>query len=259
MKKYFQAALLFVLTSSCAQKPNLKDIQLTVFGNMPMGVKSVEYNRQFDSLVKNAMSITKWSKYPYFRLDKRSMIDYSITLLYPHTFHNRDSIVTRIVFYVNQVRFFSMEMVEEAKRQGEDERVTRISKENVERLSFLTEDFDTRNGKVDKQFAYLLPNIAQSHDYFKLEKDMTENLEQKYGKPLSTKTEGNEYDSQDYSFFKEILWKSDKLNIRLVKRRFLVNVKEPSTEFNMVLIYEYNDEVRRKYGLNKEVDLTQTF
>lgn len=259
MKKYLPAIFLLVLTTSCAQKPNLKDIQQVVFGNLPMGVNGTEYSQQFESIVRNSMSITGSTKYPYFKLENRDLLDYRLTFLFPHAFHNRDSIVTRIMFYLYQVKFVTREVAESPTTTPEQLKyLRRFTEENQNRLSFLTQDFNTRN-KIDSQFLFRLPNIGQGLDYNSLEKDITAHLELKYNKPTTTNTAGNEYDKYDYRFFKEQLWKTDKLNIRLVRKRFPVSYTEPSSEFYLVLIYEFNDEVKKEYGLNKEVDLTQTF
>ncbi len=248
-----------LLFTACAQKPDLKDIQQTVFGNLPIGVKQAEYNKQFESIVRNSMSVTGSTKYPYFKLENRSIVDYRLTLLYPHAFQNKDSVVTKIVFYLYQVKFLSMEVVESPTTTPEQrERYTKIAEETQNKLDFLTQEFDTRS-KIDTQFLLKLPNIAQGYDYSSLEDEITANLEKKYAKPTVTNTAGNEYDKYDYSFFEELLWKTDKLNIRLIRKRYPVNYAEPSSEFYLVLIYEFNDATRKKYGLNKEVDLAQTF
>lgn len=259
MKKYLPAFLILVLSYSCAQKPNLKDIQQTVFGNLPIGVKQGEYNKQFHSIVSSSMSITSGTKYPYFKLEKRGLIDYRLTNLYPHAFQNKDSIVTKIAFYLYQIKFPTMDVVESPTTTSEQRTVlNQVAEENQNRLDFLTQEFATRK-EIDSQFLFFLPNIAQGSDFLSLESDITANLEQKYSKPTTINTAGNEYDKYDYSFFKEQLWKTDKLNIRLIRKRYSVNQIEPSGEFYMVLIYEFNDEVRKKYGLNKENNLTQTF
>ena len=152
-----------------------------------------------------------------------------------------------------------MEVIESPTTTPEQKKtLTKVAEENQNKLDFLTQEFDTRR-KIDSQFLFYLPNVAQGWDYSSLAKDITDNLEQKYSKPATTNTAGNEYDKYDYSFFKEQLWKTDKLNIRLVRKRYLVNQAEPSSEFCMVLIYEFNDEIRKKYGLDKETDLTKTF
>lgn len=264
MKKYLPAILLFVLTSSCAQKPNLKDIQQTVFGSLPIGVKQGDYDRQFQSIAGNTMSVTGGTKYPYFKLEKRDILDYRLTLLYPHAFQSKDSIVTKIVFYLYQIKFPSMEVVESRTTTSEQRKVlTKVSEENQNRLDFLTQEFDTRR-KIDSQFLFFLPNIAQGWglDCSSLEKDISDNIEQKYHKPTATNTKGNEYDKYDYTFYKEILWKTDQLNIRFVKKRFPMNLNEPSSEFYCVLIYEFDEETRKKYKLNtpsKDADLIKTF
>lgn len=224
-----------------------------------MGVKQSEYNKQFQSIAGNGMSVTGGTKYPYFKLEKRDILDYRLTFLYPHAFQNKDSVVTKIVFYLYQIKFPSIEVVEAPTTTPEQrETLTKVSEENQNRLNFLTQEFGTR-GKIDSQFLFFLPNVAQGWDFSSLEKDMIANLEQKYNKPTNTNTTGNEYDKYDYSFFKEQLWKTDKLTIRLVRKRYPINRAEPSSEFYMVLIYEFNDEIRKKYQLNTEVGLTQTF
>ena len=247
------------MLDSCNQKPNLKDVQQTVFGNLPIGVKQGEYDRQFQSIAGSNMSVTGGTKYPYFKMEKRDLLDYRLTLLYPHAFQNKDSIVTKILFYLYQIKFPSEEVVKSPATTPEQRKfLTKVSKENQNRLDFLTQEFDTRR-KIDSQFLFFLPNIAQGWDFSSLENDITTNLERKYSKPTTTSTAGNEYDKYDYSFFKEQLWKTDKLNIRLICKRYAINQTEPSSEFFMVLIYEFNDEVRKKYGLDNEKDLTQTF
>ncbi len=258
MKKYLSLLLFWTITS-CAQKPDLKEIQQTVFGNLPIGIKQSEYSRQFQSIAGSTMSVTGGTKYPYFKLEKRNILDYRMTLLYPHAFQNKDSVVTKIVFYLYQIKFLSMEVIESPTITPEQMKtLTKVAEENQNRLDFLIQEFDTRK-KVDSQFLYYLPNVAQGWDYSSLEKDITDNLEQKYGKPTTTNTAGNEYDKYDYSFIKEQLWKTDKLNIRLIRKRYPVNQAEPSGEFYLVLIYEFNNETIKKYGLDKETDLTQTF
>jgi len=259
MKNYLSIIFLLVLTSSCGQKPNLKDIQQTVFGNLPIGLKHGEYNKQFQSIAGSSMSVTGGTKYPYFKLEKRNLLDYRLTFLYPHAFQNKDSVVTKIVFYLYQIKFPSMEVVESPTTTPEQKKVlTKVSEDNQNRLDFLIQEFDTRR-KIDSQFLFFMPNVAQGWDFSSLEKDIANNLEQKYKKSTTTNTAGNEYDKYDYSFFKEEVWKTDKLNIKLVRKRYPVNINEPSNEFYMVLIYEFNDDVKKKYGLDKEKDLTQTF
>jgi len=152
-----------------------------------------------------------------------------------------------------------MEVLESPSTTTEQRKtLTRVAEENQNKLDFLTQEFDTRK-KIDSQFLYYLPNVAQGWDFSSLEKEITTNLEQKYGKPVATKTSGNEYDKYDYFFFKELIWKTDRLNIRLLRKRYPVNQAEPSSEFYMVLIYEFNEEIKKKYRLNRETDLTQTF
>lgn len=259
MKHFLTSLTCCFLLFACAQKPNLKDIQQTVFGNLPMGVKQSEYNRQFQTIAGSSMSVTGGTKYPYFKLEKRDMLDYRLTFLYPHAFQSKDSVVTKIIFYLYQVKFPAAEIIESLTTTQEQRKVlTNVAEENQNKLYFLTQEFDTRR-KVDSQFLYYLPNVAQGWSFSSLEKDITDNLEQKYQKATANNTAGDEYDKYDYSFFKEQLWKTDKLNIRLIRKRYPVNYEEPSGEFYMVLIYEFNDETRKKYGLNKEVDLTQTF
>ncbi|TXJ22263.1 MAG: hypothetical protein E6Q24_21295 [Chitinophagaceae bacterium] len=198
MKPILTSLACCFLLLACAQKPNLKDIQQTVFGNLPIGVKQSEYNKQFQSIVGRAMSVTGGTKYPYFKLEKRNMLDYRLTLLYPHAFQNKDSVVTKIVFYLYQIKFPSMEVVESPATTPEQRQVlTKVAKENQDRLDFLTQEFDTRR-KIDSQFLYYLPNIAQGWDYTSLEQDITASLEQKYSKPTASNTAGNEYDKHDY-------------------------------------------------------------
>ncbi len=259
MKQKLVILGLCICLASCAQKPDLSNIQQTVFGNLPIGAKGKDYTRKFDSIANTSMSNTTGSHYPFFKLINRGLLDTRLTFLYPHAFHNKDSVVTRIVFYLYQVKFLSMEVVESpTTSQQEREILTKIAEESQNKLNFLVEEFNTRS-KIDSQYLLNLPNVAQGRNYTELEKEIGSHLDQKYGKTSTTKSIGNEYDKYDFSFFSEKLWKTDKLDIKLVRKRYPVYLNEPSDEFYLILIYEFNQETRAKYKLNKETKLSDTF
>ena len=205
------------------------------------------------------MSITATSKYPFFKLEKRDLLEYRLTLLYPHTFVNKDSIVTKIVFYLYDVAFPSKEVVETANENPEQREIFARSLDYTQkRFDFLTQNFDTKRN-IDSQFLLYLPNISQGDDYNRLEKTISDNLTSKYGKSSNIMTGGNEYNPNDNSFFKVQIWKTDKLNIKLVRKRYPVVNPQTSRNFYMVLIYEYNEEIRDKYKLKSETNLANTF
>jgi hypothetical protein len=96
-------------------------------------------------------------------------------------------------------------------------------------------------------------------DNYPIRTEVANFLKERYKEPAITDTTGDEYNIADFTYANESTWKTANLNVKLVTRKFPDNGSHSSNQFYHVLIYEFNEDVMKKYGLNKQNDLTKTF
>lgn len=261
MKKLLLLFILFA-SVSCNKSPDISKIKQRVFGNLVLGSKLSEYKEIQDSLLRTkGMELTSYSNYPYFQINKRGFSSQTILLLFPSIYYNTDSVITKIAYFV-----YSSEFISEAALDNPGITQQQISalidgaRKTREKYDLLTETFTTTN-EVDKKYGYNIPNLAQGlgYDNYGLRNEIGNFLQEKYGVPNVTDTTGDQYDWNDYSYSNESIWKTDYLNIKLVTRKFPTTNTNSSNHFYHVLLYEFNEDVMKKYKLNKHKDLTKTF
>lgn len=256
MKKLL-SLLILVLSVSCNESPGISKIKQRVFGNLVLGGKLIENHEIQDSLLRtDGMQLTKNSNYPYFRIEKTKLNSYEVILLFPSVFYNSDSVIKKICYFVYLVQI-QRKISPTVTQQIKDIIVEKIINER-ERFDLVTRDFALTND-IDQKYGYRLPNIPDGNSDKGARDDIANFITQKYGNPVKADTIGNSWKQNDFSYCNELIWKTNTMDIKLISKMYPIRRETELNDFYHVLIYEFNEDIVKKYKLDKTNDLTKTF
>ena len=253
---------------SCSNKQDMNKIKKAVFANLVLGDKTSDLNKTFDSLKRRGeLFFTAASNYPYLKIENFDGMDFNKNLFFPFFISNTDSVVTKIGYFVYSFSQQSPQVLSEMKDRN------LIPKENVDMALLSNVDVVVKESKItnnfsllnsyDKTYGFQLPKYAANGilTYADTRARISDWLIKKYNYPSTSDTIGNKYDDKDLAFKVESVWKLENVNIKLISMRHPQSIID-GTYFGdifHILLYEFNAETMKKYNLNKNSDVKNTF
>ncbi len=251
----FYLILIFLLLSGC--KGNVEDIKTPVFGNLELGSKINDYYKKVDSLRSNHSIYFNDKNSAYFVIEEKGILTLDRLVIFPFIFYNSDSIITKICYYPYD---FELMGLPENNTLTEKQKES-ITSGNLKELSLyekILKSFYVETSSIGADF--YAPNLS-SNAFFPYQgafRKIEKIINAKYGSPSDTVKNGNVYDNSSFGA-EEYIWRLDKMNIRLITKKFPENDNGVYKFYN-VLIYEFNEKTRKKYNLNStNNDLNKTF